>query len=213
MAQEDTSKPKPAARAYPPLLAGIGDQDPNSEAQSPTSLIPDARPLTGVQIPTLGSQEIRHSYWVPGFQYGNLVRSSTLGQPMVSDWNTTSYVLGNLSLLEAWNHSQLAVNYSGGGSLSSDKSQGNDAYHQLGIVQAFDWERWQLVFIDQFTYLPESQFGFGASTSLATPGIGGPLGPSLPDLQPNYQPSQSIFTSLGPRYSNSITAQIAYAVS
>jgi len=211
VAQEDTSKPRPAARAYPPILAGIGDQDPNSEAQSPTSLTPDTRPLTGVQTPTLGSQEIRHSYWIPGFQYGNLVRSSSLNQPTVSDWNSTSYVLGNLSLLEAWNRSQLAVNYSGGGSLSTDKSQGNNSYHQLGLIEAFEWARWQLVFIDQFSYLPQTPFGFGVSTNLVTPGIGGPLQPALPGLQTNYQPNQSIFTSLGPRYSNSITTQVAYA--
>ena len=213
VAQEDTSKPKPAARAYPPLLAGIGDEDPSSEAQSTASLIPDTRPLTGVQIPTLGSQETRHSYWIPGFQYGNLVRSSALYQPTISNWNTTSYVVGNLSLLETWNRSQLAVNYSGGGSISTDRLQGNNYYHQLGLVQDFNWGRWQLIFVDEFSYLPQAQFGFGISSNLATPGIGGPLQPSLPGLETNYQPNQSIFTSLGPRYSNSITTQVAYSIS
>ena len=37
--------------------------------------------------------------------------------------------------------------------------------------------------------------------------------PTLPGLQTNYQPNQSILTSLGPRYSNSITTQIAYDTS
>jgi hypothetical protein len=210
-AQEDTSKPKPAGRQYPPLQ-GYGDQDTNGDQQSAAMLNPDTQPLTGVQIPTIGSPEMRHSYWIPGFQYGNFVRSSALNQLASSDWNTTSYVAGNLSLLEAWSHSQLSVNYSGGGSFSTDKSQGNDYYHQLGLVQVFNGQRWQLSFIDQFTYLPQSQFGFGAASNLATPGVGGPLGPSLPSLQTNYQPNQSIFTSVGPRYSNSITTQVAYAV-
>jgi hypothetical protein len=150
---------------------------------------------------------------MPGFQYGNFVRSGALNQLTSSGWNTTSYVAGNLSLLEAWNRSQLSVNYSGGGSFSTDKSQGNDYYHQLGLIQAFNWKRWQLSFIDQFSYLPQTQFGFGAGTNLVTPGVGGPLGPSLPGLQTNYQPNQSVFTSLGPRYSNSITTQVIYAVS
>jgi hypothetical protein len=141
------------------------------------------------------------------------VRSGALNQLTSSGWNTTSYVAGNLSLLEAWNRSQLSVNYSGGGSFSTDKSQGNDYYHQLGLIQAFNWKRWQLSFIDQFSYLPQTQFGFGAGTNLVTPGVGGPLGPSLPGLQTNYQPNQSVFTSLGPRYSNSITTQVIYAVS
>ncbi len=213
VAQEDNSKPKPAARTYFPPIGGRVDQDAENDQLSPSNLNPDTRPLTGVQTATLGSPEIRHSYWVPGFQYGNFVRSSTLSQPTSSGWNTTSFVAGTLSLLEAWNRSQLSVNYTGGGNFSTDKSQGNDSFHQLGLTQAFNWRRWQLSFIDQFSYLPQTQFGFGASSNLATPGIGGSLGPPLPALQPNYQPNQTIFTSIGPRYSNSITAEIAYAVS
>ncbi len=212
-AQEDSSKPKPAARVYPPLVGGPGDQDMENDKQSQTNLTPDTRPLTGVQTLTLGSPELRHSYWIPGFQYSNLVRSDSLYQPAIPDWNTTSYIVGNLSLLETWNRSQLAVNYSGGGSVSTDQLQGNNYYHQLGIVQAFNWQRWQLIFIDQFSYLPQAQFGFGVSSNLDVPGTGGSLQPTLPGLQTNYQPNQSILTSLGPRYSNSITTQIAYDTS
>ena len=211
VAQEDSSKPKPAARTYSPPLDA--DKDAESDQPSENNLNPDIRPLTGVQTPTLGSPEMRHSYWVPGFQYGNFVRSDTLNQASTAGWNTTSFVAGTVSLLEAWNRSQLSVNYTGGGNFSSDKSQGNDSFQQLGLVQAFDWRRWHLTFIDQFSYLPQTQFGFGAASDLASPGIGGSLGPSLPSLQPNYQPNQSIFTSIGPRYSNSITAEIAYSIS
>src|SRR5260370_11050176 len=150
---------------------------------------------------------------MPGFQYSHLVRSDSLYQPTTANWNTTSYIVGNLSLLETWNRSPLAVNHSGGGSVSTDQLQGNNYYHQLGLIQAFNWQRWQLIFIDQFSYLPQAQFGFGVSSNLDIPGIGGPLQPSLPGLQTNYQPNQSILTSLGPRYSNSITTQIAYDIS
>src|SRR6266446_5299452 len=152
VAQEDSSRPKPAAGTRVPIPGVPGDQE---EQQSGSDLTPDTRPLTGIQTPTLGSPELRHSYWVPGFQYGNFVRSSGLNQTTSSDWNTTSFLAGNLSLLEAWSRAKLSVNYSGGGSLSTDKAQGNDYYHQLGLVQAFDWRRWQLSFIDQFAYLPQ----------------------------------------------------------
>src|SRR5437016_14360231 len=99
VAQEDSSKPKPAAGTHVPLPGVPGDQD---EQQSGSDLTPDTHPLTGIQTPTLGSAEVRHSYWVPGFQYGNFVRSSNLDQSTSSGWNTTSFVAGNLSLLEAW---------------------------------------------------------------------------------------------------------------
>src|SRR2546427_1354815 len=163
VAQEHSSKPKPAAGTRLPIPGVPGDQE---EQQPGSELTPDTRPLTGIQTPSLGSPELRHSYWVPGFQYGNFVRSSTLSQPTSSGWNTTSFVAGTLSLLEAGNRSQLSVNYTGGGNFSTDKSQGNDSFHQLGLTQAFNCLRWQLSFIDQFSYLPQMQFGFGASSNL-----------------------------------------------
>jgi hypothetical protein len=203
------SQPKPAGRGYHPF----GDDEDSS--QSSSTLSPDTVPLTGVLVPGVGTQEMRHSYWVPGVQYGNFIRSAGLNQPAGtgSDWNSTNFVAGNLSLLENWSRSSLTVNYSGGGTFSTDEHQGNGNFHQLALTQAFNWRRWQLSFIDQFSYLPQAQFGFGAASTLATPGVGGSLGPSAPGLQTSYQPSQSIFAALGSRYSNSITTQLAYAVS
>jgi hypothetical protein len=212
-AQEDNPRPKPAAREYSLLMEGSSGQDSNDDQGSTTNLNPDTRPLTGVQNPTLGTPGIRHSYWLPGFQYADTVRSSALNQATSSGWNTTSLVAGNLSVLEAWSRAQLAVNYSGGASFSSDSAQGNSHFHQLGLVQTFDWGRWQLHFLDQFSYLPETQFGFGAGTALSIPGIGGPLAPPLPGLQGSYIPNQSIFTTFGPRYSNAFATQAAYTVS
>ena len=212
-AQEDNSRPKPAARDYPLLIEGLGGQDANGDQGSTSNLNPDTRPLTGVQNPTLGTSGIRHSYWLPGFQYADTVRSSALNQATSLGWNTTSLVTGNFSLLEAWSRAQLAVNYSGGASFSSDSAQGNSHFQQLGLVETFDWERWQLHFLDQFSYLPETQFGFGAGTALSIPGIGGPLAPPLPGLQSSYIPNQSIFTTFGPRYSNAFATQAAYTVS
>src|SRR5881394_3610489 len=212
-AQEDNSKPRPAAREYPPVIQGLGEPDSNGDQGSTTNLNPDTRPLTGVQSPTLGTPGIRHSYWLPGFQYANTVRSSALNQATSLDWNTTSLVTGNLSVLETWSRAQLAVNYSGGASISSDSAQGNSQFQQLGLIEMFDWGRWQLHFLDQFSYLPETQFGFGAGTGLSTPGVAGPLAPPLPGLQSSYIPNQSIFTTFGPRYSNAFATQVAYTVS
>jgi hypothetical protein len=209
--QEDSSRPKPAARAYPTISSP--DQDPNADQDSTPSLQPDTRPLTGVQEPTLGVPEIDHNYWVPGFEYTNSVSSAALNQTTASDWNSTSFIAGSLSLVQAWRHSQLSVNYSGGGFFSTDSGQGNGYFHQFALTQAFKWRRWQLALIDQFSYLPESAFGFGALTGVTAPGIGGSLGPVLPGLESSYQPNQSIFTSFGTRYTNSFTAQSAYEIS
>jgi hypothetical protein len=207
----DSGKPKPAAHTYAPLIEG--DQNPNGDQDSAPPLVSDMRPLTGVQNPTLGSPEIRHSYWVPGFQYSNIISSAALNQSTASGWSSTNYLTGNVSLLEAWSHSQLSLNYSGGGFFSTDNSQGSGYFHLLGLNQDFDWRRWRLAFLDQFSYLPETPFGFGAGTGISLPGVGGTLGPPLPGLVGNFQPNQTILTSFGTRYSNSIATQVGYQVS
>jgi hypothetical protein len=200
--QEENGQPKPAARA--PLI------DPNGPdtTTDPNALTPDTSPLTGIQDPGLGSVEYRHSYWVPGIQVANTVQSGGNG----GNWVDTTYLAGNLSLSEAWSHSHLALNYSGGGYFSNDNA-GNGTYQELGFLQSFDWRRWQLQFFDEFAYLPTSQFGFGGLSGIGMPGIGGSLSPVAPLLGGVYLPNQTILLSTGPRYSNSFAAQANLRVS
>ncbi len=196
--------PKPAGRGSVNLDDSSGAVD-----DSGIPLRPDATTLTGAQVAGLGTQQERHSYIVPGFQYGNFFRSSTLEAPEVGDWNSTSFIAGNLSVLQQWSRAQFAMNYTGGGTFATDDKQGNGYYHQMQAMQMLEWRHAKLSIIDQFSYLPQAQFGFGVSSPLALAGIGGPLGPSLPALQTNYMPNQSIFDTVGSRYSNSATAELA----
>src|SRR5215813_12448890 len=165
--KQQPDKPKPAAKAYVPICAE--DQDPNQPADT---LQPDGRPLTGLQQPTIGAPMERHSYWVPGLSYHNLIQSNGQTQGGSNDWSSTSYVAGNLSLLEHWSRSQLTLNASAGGDFSTDSSVGNGGFGQLGATHTMNWQRFQLTLLDQFSYLPQSQFGFAAGTDLAMPGIG-----------------------------------------
>ena len=205
-------KPKPAGSSFPlpPVTAG-DQQDQNSGSNG--NLTPDTNPLTGVQTPTLGSPEILHSYWVPGIQWSGSIQSNSYNQTANSSWVMNNYFIGNLSLLKVWSGSQLAINYSGGGFFSSDSSQGNGTYHQLAFSQTFQWNRWLVQFLDQFSYLPQSAFGFGGGTGLGLPGAGGSTGPTIPGMGNGYVPNQSIVSSNGSRYSNASTAQITYSTS
>ena len=208
--QEGGDKPKPAARQYPPIPdAGANDQ--NAEQQQ--LLQPDSQPLSSIQNPTLGTPEIRHSYWVPGIKYSNTVLSNSINASGNSGWNNTSFVSGDLSLLENWSHSLFSANYSGGGFFSSDPTQGNGQYHQLAAAYQIEHKRWQLLTVDQFSYLPQTAFGFGGPTGLGLPGIDGPLSVPLPGLQPTYLPNQTIVTLSGPRYSNASAAQLTIMTS
>jgi hypothetical protein len=209
--QEQGEKPKPAARANPLLFDTSGDQQDTD--QGTQTMQPDNRALSGVQNPTLGTPEMRHSYWVPGIEYSNTIRSNSLSAAENAAWNTTSFVSGDISLLEAWSHSLLSANYSGGGFFSTDPTQGNGQYHQLATAFEVDQRRWQLLLVDQFSYLPQSAFGFGGTSGLAFPGITGTLAVPLPGLQSTYVPSQTILTTIGPRYSNASAVQLTYAVS
>ena len=201
-----TDKTKPAARAYGP----IGDDDPNADQTPADTLQPDNHPLTGLQLPGVGTPMEKHSYWVPGVSYYNFIQSNASTQGGSDGWNSTSYIAGNLSLLQNWSRSQLTLNYSGGGSFSSDSTIGNGWFQQFGAVQAFNWERVQLTFLDEFAYLPQAQFGFGSGTGLSNPGVGGSLGVGSTGLGGQISPGQSIFTAVGPRYTNTFGTQINY---
>ena len=204
--------PKPAARTIPPLGGSDNQQDQVTDDNG-TIYRPDERPLTGLQNPTIGAPELRHSYWLPGFSYNNVIQSNGFSQGGGSSWDSTNYLHGNLTLLEAWNRAQLSINYSGGGYFSNDSriSSGDD--HQLGLVQELDWRRCQLTFLDQFSYLPGTEFGFGAGTNLSFPGVGGSPGSISPGLGSIFIPNQSIFSSSGPRYSNTFGSQVNYLLS
>lgn len=215
--QEDEAKtppPKAAGQSTPVLPQTIDNQDSQPTSEQSDAIEPDTRPLTGIQTLTVGSQQLRHSYWVPGFQYGNTIQSVTLvsGQ-RINGWSSDNYLAGNLSLLSTSNHSQLAINYSGGGFLSTDQALGNGFYHELGITEGFKWGRLSLALLDEFSYLPEAIFGFGGAIRLGVPGVNGSLAPSSPDLVSNFVPNQSILASTGSRYSNASAIQLTYALS
>ncbi len=210
---DEAEKPKPAARGVPAI------SEPDSSVQDSTVLDttsawrPDSTPLTGLQTPTLGNPDLRHSYWVPGLQYGATIQSRPLSGDSTQGWYTTNYVGASLSLFKGWSKSQFALNYSGGGAFTTQTGESNGTYQQLGVGQNIQGRRWQLQWTDQFSYLPQTQFGFGASTSLSLPGIGGPLGPSSGGLGGSTVPSQSIYAAIGPRYSNAAVVQVTYALS
>lgn len=209
--QEPTdAPPKPAARTSP--LEADSQQDQVTDDNG-TVYRPDDRPLTGLQTATFGVPEIRHSFWMPGFSYNNTIQSNGFSQGGGSSWESTNYLHGNLTLVEAWNRGQLGINYSGGGYFSNDSNIGGGQDHHLGMIQELFWQRWQLTFLDQFSYLPSSDFGFGAGTNLAFPGVGGAPGSILPGLGSGFAPDQSIFSSSGPRYSNAFGSQVNYLLS
>lgn len=192
--------PKPAGYAFPVLGQPEGD------------LQPDFSPLTGMQNVRLGFPEVRHSYWVPGLQFSSNVFSNSYSQTGNSNWTADSYFIGNLSLVKARRLSMLAVNYSGGGYVSTDSRQGSGYYQQLALAQNIQTKRWLIQVVDQFSSNPRSSFGYGGITNLGVPGVGGSLGTIIPGLGGNYVPNVGVY-GVGAYHYNLVGLQATYALS
>jgi hypothetical protein len=203
-------EPRPAARTNP--LSGAQDDNPENPDVDPNELQADYTPLTGMQNATLGIPQIRHSFWVPGIQYGANIQSGNYNQPNSSGWYVDNYIAGNVSLLEAWSRNTLSLNYSGGAYVSSNSSNETSQYQQLAASDTFHYNRWLIELFEDFSYLPETSFGFGGGTNLGFPGVGG-IGITVPGAGNAYAPNESIFASVGPRYSNFGGAEMTYSLS
>jgi hypothetical protein len=166
------------------------------------------RPLSGVQVPTLGPAAGARNFLVPSFSAtSQLSTSSTgagFGQP--ADFN---YLLGALDLNHVSNRSELLLHYAGGGMFSTYL---NSAIQDLEFSYNYKWQRWSLLLGDEVSFLSESPFGFGGVGGLQFLSGDSPFAPggSLSSL---LGPNQTIPTIQVPRLSNMLVSQIEYKVS
>jgi hypothetical protein len=131
------AEPKPAGRGIP----AMGDapiQNDDATRDQLDKWNPDTMPGTGLQSPTLGNPEFRHSYWVPGFQYSSSIQDQPTGSPNSGNWYAYNFIGANLSLLEQGSNSRLALNYSAGGFITNQPGQDNGWYQQLALAET--WE-------------------------------------------------------------------------
>jgi hypothetical protein len=206
--QPPESEPQPAGRSTPIPAMDSGDvQDVNPNQGN--EIQPDDTPLTGMLSPTLGAPAITHSYWVAGLQYAASIQSTGYGS---SDWFAYNYFGGNFSLLQAWSHSKFVVNYTGGGYFDTSGG-GAGSFQRVSLAQTFTFRRWNFQIADSFSYLPQSNYGFGGGTNLGTPGIGASSGTTLPGVTNGFVPNQSLYGGLGPQYNNVGVIQGTYALS
>ena len=170
---------------------------------------PDLRPLTGMQLFTLGAPAQAGSYLLPSVtfsQYANMNGGS--------DVNSVSSLSWNIALERMTRTGLMSANYTGGALFNTDQAMGNSHFHQFGAAQMFQFRRWTLNLMDQFSYLPESSFGYGygygytglegSPTYIGSIGIPGQPGANL---TPSVVPDQSIFTNSVSRVSNVAAAQ------
>src|ERR1700723_86513 len=194
---ENPAQPIPAIRSP---LAGLNGTDDDREVTQKT--LPDTTALTGVEPISFGRAPLDHNYIQPQFRIFSIADSDELSASNSSGWGDFTSFVGGIDLHDASGISNLTLSYLGGGTISIGGSAGDSTLQQLGVTEALNWKRLKLQFIDQFSLLPESSFGYaGLGSGVGLPG-GGSLG-----LQPGLTPGDSILTTRGLRATNSFLTE------
>jgi hypothetical protein len=205
--------PLGAARTVDDLV-----QPGDSSAGGGQPIIPDSRPLAGIQDLTLGSSASGHNFLLPSFtvvtQLGSNSLGSGSGTTSYPGTLSTSFLTGRLGLNQVSGPSELLFDYVAGSSFSNDPRQGNSLIQGLGASEALRWSRWFLLFSDDFDYLSDSSFGFGGLGGLKNFGV--PLGNgvgSSPGISTSFAPGDSVFINGMRRINNVVAGQANYALS
>jgi len=186
-----------------------------------------ARPGTAVVAPLSGAHDLSpgsggraRSFVVPSLQWTGFADTNSSDAPGGSRRETQSTVLGSITLQRVAKHSQLNLDYAGGGFFYSRRLESNlgtnsltnGMVHRLGFAEVLAWQRWKLLLDDRLLYLPESPFGFGGFGGLESfsGGSGGSYLADAPVMNPMLEPNQTILTGRSQRLSNLVAAQAEY---
>jgi hypothetical protein len=209
-----------APASQEPSTPGSAQSTGPSNAAPQGAAVTQQAPLSGAYVPTPQLGTKAPSYFLPSLEWtmsGNTNPSSVTTGASASVQNT---IVGNITLQRTKRNSQLNLNYKGGAvfysggqsSTSSALKPSNDTYHSLEVTQSFNWRRWDLEMSDQFSYFPESSFGFSGFGGLSSfgSGLGGSYLASSPAINPAYEPSQAILTRRSRRLGNVALGQVDY---
>jgi len=205
------------SQPLPPLKdsSSKASTDTSDSGAAPAGIVPDNRPLSGAEQYGLGTPSGRRSTLGGSVQFRESADTNSTSTPGGStDIQSVSYLTGNFGLRRLWRTSELAMTYSGGGVLYNTRSDLNEVFHQVGISERVTLRRWGFLLSDQVGYLPESSFGFnGLGTPIAiNSGLGG-FGSQFSNLNPIFDPNQSILTGRARRISNVVVGEVQYSVS
>jgi len=188
--------------AYVPLGA-IGTTDNGDAGQD----APQANALlSGVQNLSVGL-ETKRSYWQPHFDVTGMADSNSLQTPHGLDWRTYTAISGGVDLHNVTSNSDLMLGYTAGGTFSNDNTVNDGVVQGLNFSEKLSFRRSAISLLDQFSYLPESQFGFGGLGATGLPATG----QNVPGLQ--FNPGQVLLTGRVQTVSNSDAVELDEFVS
>jgi hypothetical protein len=199
--QEQPTTPIPAIRSPLASAADNGDADETANSQQ---LIPDTRSLTGAEDLSLGTIPLAHSYWQPRASLLANVDSNPNYSTGSSDWSTWTTLTGGVDIHRVSGFSDLLLSYTGGGMFSNGGTAENGIIQQLELKDKLSFRRSTFSVFEQFSYLPESSFGFSGTAGATLPGNGGV------NLGTGVTPGESILTPRGQNLSSSTAVEYDY---
>ncbi len=215
--QQDDPRVSAPSQPLPPLKDSSSrmNADASDPGAVPAGIVPDNRPLSGAQQYGLGTPGVRRNILGGSVQFRETADTNSTSAPGgSSDIQSASYLTGNLAVRHLWRNSELEATYSGGGGLYNTRSDLNQVSHQVGFSERVTLRRWGFLLSDQASYLPESSFGFnGLGTPIAVNSGLGAFGSQFSNLNPLFDPNQSILTGRARRISNVVLGEVQYSVS
>ena len=218
--QQGNPPQNPPVQPTPPTQPLPGATNPPEANTTPAAYpageaSPGNQPLTGAERFGIGAVPGGpRNYWIVNAQFRELADSNPSFLATHSNLDSASLVSGNIALHHLWSRSELTAAYAGGGTFFNSSNVLNNNFHQFTLTEKMAWRRWALLLNDQGSYLPESNFGFnglGLTTGygLGPGGVGGPIG----NLNPVFDPSQSILTGRARRIGNTSVGEVQYSIS
>jgi hypothetical protein len=141
---------------------------------APATPLSQNLPLSGLDLPSLGEHAAPVSYLQAGATFSEAASSNVGNSLGGNNFGSVTRGLGTLTLQRLWSHYDLSLDYTGGAAYYSQSNLGWSQVQALGIAQKIQWKRGQLTLRDNFSYLPEGNFGagYGSLGSAGSTGTG-----------------------------------------
>jgi hypothetical protein len=129
-------------------------------------------------------------------------------------FNTVDSIVVGLAAESVGRHSRTIAEYGGNVTVYNQLTNLDSIAHQVGLTWTYQGPRWTWLVDERATLLPQTAFGYAGFGLLGNLGsdIGGQLGPNLSYLNPNFNPTQTIFTSHGNRFTDGTAMAAEYLV-
>jgi len=212
-----TQQPTPANPT--PDTTGTGAAPKEAASGAPVldeqDLVPDTNALAGAQNLSIGLPPAGHTFLLPSFGaifqlQQNPYNSSQADSAGIIE---SGYLVGRLVLSRTSGRSNLLLDSSSGVTFSNYSTEGTFGIQSLHFSDSIRWGRWTTVIGEQFSYTPESPFGFAGLGSLGNLGVDPGRGSSNSGFQNGFLPSQSILVDGSPQISNAVIGEVDYALS